>query len=98
MDKPRRSLIYIGESFFSNPLWKEEETGFIFGSLEVLVPDEKLGLTDERSINEYFSNNMHLLSYWGTDVDDDPDGRAIKHDRFRIISEEEQRLGMRWEK
>ena len=50
-------LEYVGENDFSSPIFKDLNSGYYFGSLDILVPDEEKGLIDEKSITEYFKNN-----------------------------------------
>lgn len=70
-------LEYVGENDFSSPIFKDLNSGYYFGSLDILVPDEEKGLIDEKSITEYFKNNPTELVYFGRDFDDDPNGGRL---------------------
>ena len=83
-------LEYYGTDYWSRPVFKKRDRDIYFGSVDTLVPNEKLNLIDEKSIVEYFKENPKEIVYFGTDLDDDPNGGRSDKWKYKFFINNEE--------
>lgn len=81
----RIKIKYHSIDFWSRVIFITEKNLYI-SSIDVLYDKDKMGDTPE-SISNYFRNNIELLTYHGTDIDDDPIGTRLKYNLIDIVEE-----------
>ena len=77
MDKILITLIFKGEDDWSRPVFKHIHSNIYFGSTNILIPNNELGLKDEESIVKYFNENIKQIEYFGSKFNCEPHGGGI---------------------
>lgn len=71
---------------WNRPVFKSIKGKSLFGSTDVLFPDKNLAPNGTpKEISDYFRKNPESLTYFGTNVDDDPMGSSIANIDLIII-------------
>lgn len=84
MGKLLITLIFKGKDDWNRPVFKHIHTNIYFGSTNILIPNEKLGLKNEESIVKYFNDNVKQIEYFGNEFNREPHGEAI-NEKYEIV-------------
>ena len=74
----KRILVFETIDFWNRPVFKQIDTELRFGSVEILFDYNTPGDKVLEKITE------SDIVFFGTSIDDDPDGRPIKPDRIEL--------------
>ena len=78
------TLVFKSEDDWSRPVFKHIHSNLYFGSTNILIPNQELGLKDEESIVKYFNENINQIEYFGGQFNCEPHGGAID-EKYELI-------------